>query len=133
MQSYSSYPVFFPQESKHVLLCNISMLTTVNHCPIYWTHNLSKPYNLSESESLTFCDPMDYTVHGIFQTRILEWVAFPFSRGFPQPRDQTQVSHIAGRFFTSWATRAQFTCLLNMGRHFSKFSETTVSGKMKLR
>ena len=35
----------------------------------------------------TFCDPMDYTVHGILQARILEWVAFPFSRGSPQPRD----------------------------------------------
>ena len=40
---------------------------------------------------------MDYTVHGILQARILEWVAFPFSRGSSQPRDQTQVSHIAGQ------------------------------------
>ena len=43
--------------------------------------------------------------HGILQARILEWVAFPFSRGSSQPRDPTQVSHIAGRFFTSWSTR----------------------------
>ena len=48
---------------------------------------------------------MDYAVHGILQARILEWVAFPFSRGSSQPRDQTQVSHIAGGFFTIWATR----------------------------
>ena len=48
---------------------------------------------------------MDYTVHGILQARILEWVAFPFSRGSSQPRDQTQVSRITGRIFTSWATR----------------------------
>ena len=54
---------------------------------------------------LTLCDPMDYTVHGILHARILEWVVFPFSRGSSQPRDQTQVSSIAGRFFTSWATR----------------------------
>ena len=53
----------------------------------------------------TLCDPMVCTVHWILQTRILEWVAFPFSRGSSQPRDQTQVSHIAGGFFTSWATR----------------------------
>ena len=38
---------------------------------------------------------MDYTVHGILQTRILEWVAFPFYRVSAQPRDRTQVSHIA--------------------------------------
>ena len=50
------------------------------------------------------CDPMDYTVHGILQAWILEWVAFPFFKGSSQSRDQTQVSHIAGRFFTSWAT-----------------------------
>ena len=49
----------------------------------------------------TLCDPMDYSVHGILQARILEWVAFPFSRGSSQPRDQTQVSCITGRFFTS--------------------------------
>ena len=34
----------------------------------------------------TLCDPVDYTVHGILQARILEWVAFPFSRGSSQPR-----------------------------------------------
>ena len=53
----------------------------------------------------TLCDPMDYTVHGILQARILEWVTFPFSQGSSQSRDQTQVSRIAGGFFTSWATR----------------------------
>ena len=53
----------------------------------------------------TLCDPMDYTVHGILQARILTWVAFPFSRGSSQHRDQTQVSCIAVRFLTSWATR----------------------------
>ena len=47
------------------------------------------------------CDPMDDTVRGILQDRILEWVAVPFSRGSSQPRDQTQVSRTAGGFFTS--------------------------------
>ena len=41
----------------------------------------------------------------ILQARTLDWVTFPFSRGPSQPRDQTQVSHTAGRFFTGWATR----------------------------
>ena len=50
-------------------------------------------------------DPMDYTAHGILQVRKLEWVAYPFSRVSSQPRDRTQVSCIAGKFFTSWATR----------------------------
>ena len=54
---------------------------------------------------LTFCDPMDCSpqgssVHGIFQARILEWVAISFSRGSSQPRNRIQVSCIAGRFFT---------------------------------
>ena len=43
----------------------------------------------------TLCDPMDYTVHGILQARILEWVAISFSRGFS--RNRTSVSCIAGR------------------------------------
>ena len=61
----------------------------------------------SESCSVTSTSlgSMDYTVHGILQARILEWVAFSFSRGSSQPRDWTQVSCIADRFFTSWAMR----------------------------
>ena len=54
----------------------------------------------------TLCDPMSYTFLGLIQVRILEWVAFPFSRGLSQPRDQIQVSLIAGGFFTVSATRA---------------------------
>ena len=54
---------------------------------------------------LTLWDPMDYTVHGILQARIVEWVAVPFSRGSSQPGEWTQVSLTAGEFFTSWATR----------------------------
>ena len=55
---------------------------------------------------LTLCDPMycsppGFSVHGILQARILEWVAMPSSWVSSQPRDQTQVSHIAGGFFTS--------------------------------
>ena len=58
---------------------------------------------------LTLCNPMDCSppgssVHGILQTRILEWVAMSSSRGSFQPRDQTQVCHITGKFFTIWAT-----------------------------
>ena len=58
---------------------------------------------------LTLCDPMDCSpsgssIHGIFQARILEWVVISFSRGSSQPRDWTQVSCIASRFFTVWAT-----------------------------
>ena len=58
----------------------------------------------------TLCDPMDCSlpgssVHGIFQARILEWVAISFSRGSSWPRDRTQVSGIVGRCFTVWPTR----------------------------
>ena len=49
---------------------------------------------------LTLCDPMGYTVHEIPQARILKWVAFPFPWGPSQPRDQTQLFHIVGGFFT---------------------------------
>ena len=63
------------------------------------------------------CDPMDYSlpgssVHGILQTRILKQVAIPFSKRSSQPRDWTQVSHIAGRLFT-WTTREAW-CDINI-------------------
>ena len=115
-------------------------------------HNAHGKSSNSEKESEvkvaqlcpTLCDPMDYTVHGILQARILQWVAFPFqgtfpiqgsnpgllhcmwilsqlshkrsprilewvaysfSRGSSRPRNRTGVSCIAGGFFTNWATR----------------------------
>ena len=58
----------------------------------------------------TLCNPMDcslpgFSAYGILQARALEWEAIPFSRESSQPRDWTQVSHIAGGVFTIWATR----------------------------
>ena len=58
----------------------------------------------------TLCNPMDcslpgFSVHGVFQARVLEWVAISFSRGSSCPRDPTQVFCIAGRRFTLWATK----------------------------
>ena len=55
---------------------------------------------------LTLCNPVDYSlsgscINGILRARILEWVAMPSSRGPSQPKDQTQVSCIAGRFYTT--------------------------------
>ena len=71
----------------------------------------------------TLCDPTDYTVHGILQARILEWVAFLFSRGSSQPRDRTQVSRTAGGFLTSWATREAY---------ISDVPNASLSNKVKL-
>ena len=83
---------------------------------------------------LTLCYPMDCTVHGILQARMLEWAAVPFSRGSSQPRNTTQISHFAGGFFTSWATReAQDThcsrdthCLVLIGIHVSTAPSVTL-------
>ena len=72
------------------------------------TKNKTWSFTSSESEVaqsyLTLCDPMDCSlpgssVHGIFQARILEWVAISFSRGSFRPKDRTQVSRIIGRRF----------------------------------
>ena len=59
----------------------------------------------SDPCDLMDCSPPGSSVHEIFQARILEWVAIPFSRGSSPPRDWTLLSWIAGRFFTYWATR----------------------------
>ena len=109
---------FLPQKYSYILkngplptmLCYVVNKETYNKCPL-WFLSLTLYYFMLVSEwvkvaelVLTLCNPMNYThtVHGILQARILEWVAFPLSRGSSQPRDQTQVSHIAGQFFTSW-------------------------------
>ena len=66
------------------------------------------PVKWSESRSVVSDSlrPHGLYTYGILQARILEWVAFPFSKGPSQTRDQTQVSCIADRFFNIWATRA---------------------------
>ena len=87
--------------SKHLLLCH-ALLLLPSVFPSIRVFSLSLRKLLSH---VWLCDLMDYIVHGVFQARILEWVAVPFSRGSSQPRDQTQVSCTAGGFFTSWATR----------------------------
>ena len=61
----------------------------------------------------TLCNPMDCSlpgssVHGIFQARVLEWIAISFSKGSSQPRDQTRVSHIVDRRFTVWVPSLVF-------------------------
>ena len=83
-------------------------------CPL-WTGPVSSPSQSTcllwgfpgESHSVESYSlwPHWYTVHGILQARIVEWIAIPFSKGSSQTRDWTQVSHIVGGFFTSWATK----------------------------
>ena len=82
-----------------------TQLLYTKHGPVrsYWKTEVAQA-------CLTLCNPMDHSipvssVHGIFQARVLEWVAISFSRGSYWPRDRTRVSHIAGRRFTIWATR----------------------------
>ena len=83
------------------------------NCVNIWVWLLDCMLRKSESEvaqsCLTLCNPTNCSlpgssVRGIFQARVLEWVAISFSRGSSQPRDQTQVSLIVGRCFTVWAT-----------------------------
>ena len=81
--------------------------------PCHELNQLSKPVKglvLVTQSCPTLCNPMDcsppgFFLHGILQARTLGWVAMPFSRVSSQPRDRTQVSLIACRFFTVWATR----------------------------
>ena len=79
----------------------------------------------------TLCNPMDCSppgssVHGIFQARILEWVAISFSRGSSQPRDRTQVSHIVGRCFYRLSYQGspslESTDLAKLMSYFKKYS-----------
>ena len=89
-----------------------SLCTSLKRQKLYSLHgNSFQPLESAVAQSCpTLCDPMDCSlsgssVHGIFQARVLEWIAISFSRGPSRPRNRTRVSHIASRCFTIWATR----------------------------
>ena len=98
IQNYT-YIVSSAWESPGLCLWNIWCITAQNS---QGNFNIFRSCEVRVAQScLILCDPMDDTVHAILQTRILEWIAFPFCRGSCQPRDLTQVSCIAGIFFTA--------------------------------
>ena len=100
---FNNFPQFF-------LIHAIKGFSIVNEAEVDLTTNPDVIWILQSKVKVaqscpTLCDPMDCSLpgsslHGILQARILDWVAVPFSRESFQPRDQTQVSHITGRFFT---------------------------------
>ena len=104
----------FSSWSLHLGTCNRGHLSG-EHCKQLVKVSQSCP---------TLCDPMHCrppgsSVHGILQAKILEWVAISSSRESSWPRDQTQVSCFAGRFFTIWATREAPWTIRNF--HFKGF------------
>ena len=104
-------------------------------------HNIHVIYNIHNMHTqscLTLCDPMDWSppgssVHGIFQVRILEWVAMPSSRGFSWPRDQTCISCVSciGRqilyCWTTWEAWEDVIFLCKINKNLWK-SEVLLSG-----
>ena len=97
---------------------------------IYIIHTKKERKERKVAQScLTLCDPMDCSppgasIHGIFQARVLEWVAISFSRGSSPPRNRTQVSCIIGRRFTVWATREVYTHYLYIYIHTHTHTHT---------
>ena len=91
----------------------------VPHCP--------QKVKVKAQSCQTPSDPMGCnlpgsSVHGIFQARVLEWVAISFPTGSSRPRDRTCVSHIVGRPFTVWATREVHRCeVLSRFSHIQLF------------
>ena len=126
----SDYPFLLTTACLFIFTC-LSCIGNIADPPILWKWKV-KVTRLC----LTLCNPMDYTVHGILQARILEGVAVPFSSGSSWPRIRTGVSCIAGGFFTSWATilwissKMSFELSANSGlcrkRNFGKCSSSEV-------
>ena len=104
-------PKCLPSENSNRLYNKVPIYDTVMNKLITWLTCPSSSESENSSVCPTLCDPIDYIAHGILQVRILEWIAYLFSRGTSQPRNQTGVSCIAGVFFTSWATREEITNL----------------------
>ena len=106
-------------------LCELSITCHLMHSPLSQTllHNRVLASNRpSEVKSLSCVrlfathrlEPTRSPVHGIFQARVLEWVAISFSKGSFRPRDRTQISRVVGRHFTVWATREALARGLNL-------------------
>ena len=118
--------------SNHLIMSSWERLTKIRKCTVWTTRRIktkgsgdtfdNKCYQIhrfgvyigkvkwscsvvSDSLRPMDCSPPSSSIHGILQARILEWVANSFSRGSFRPRDQTQVSHIAGRRFNLCTTR----------------------------
>ena len=78
------------------------------------------------------CSPPDFSVHGILQARVLEWVAIVLSRGPSPPRDRTHISHIARRFFTIQATKEAYfifplvMCVFSINKLFILFDNSAI-------
>ena len=106
-----------------VLIALVNVISIWNSFLLLWNNcRILRRMWLSESEvaqsCLTLFDPMDWSlpgssVHGIFQARVLEWVAMPSCRGSSWLRDRIQISHIAGGCFTIWATREAHEDVIN--------------------
>ena len=97
--------ILFLNSWQHLTQCLKHQRSTINSA---WMKELmtmnSYTQHFSSTEWVNWTE-LDYTIYGILQARILEWVSFPFSRGSSQPRDWTQVSLNGGGFLTSWAIR----------------------------
>ena len=108
LQHHSSKASIFRCSAFFTVQLSHPYMTTGKTTALSWHNSKRKKYIyiVKVAQSLpTLCNPMDYAVCGLFQVRIQEWVAFPYSRGSSQPRDQAHVSCIADRFFTDWAIR----------------------------
>ena len=105
--------IWFPWELGMCMVCGCM------HTPCIWSE--------ATQSCPTLCDPMDCSppdssVHGIFQARILEWVAISFSRGSSQAKDRSRVSRIEGRCFTVWATRLiPNLCICGIYKYTSRY------------
>ena len=109
-RSLAGYSPWGHKESDATYQLSTWQIVHYQNLPLQWEsiHRLYK--NNWVWLCLTLCDPRDHSlprssVHGILQVRLLEWVAMPFSRGSSEPRDPTQISCLAGIFFTFWATK----------------------------
>ena len=102
--------------------CTLSLLWVILFFFFFWLWFLVKLLShVRLSATPMACTLSDFSVHGIFQARVLEWVAISFSRRSSRPREWTQVSRVVGRCFTVWATRE-----VQISRGFLEESPNTV-------
>ena len=110
LKCFKTQSVDFTKRLKQTPVATLANSYIHIHCVSVRVYAYIKKESEVTQSCPTLCDPMDYSlpgssIRGILQARILEWVAISFSKRSSQPREWTQVSCIAGRCFTIWATR----------------------------
>ena len=115
---FSQSKLITPSQEATALVHTTILMLFILTCDWFNCLHLSVDWVKVAPSCLTLCNPMDYTVHGILQARILEWVAVPFSRGSSQPRDWPRYPTLQAYSLPAEPPEKPIVCQVKIKQHF---------------